>query len=103
MDNEVYDAYTMEDLSFHNTIALSCGNEYLYRSYNQLFPSIVDISRLGETAAARSMLLFSCQPLLSGAKPAGFSPDVRRHRCAPFPLFLPEVFRPDRMAYAATR
>ena len=53
LDNEVYDAYTMEDLSFHNTIALNCGNEYLYRSYNQLFPSIVDISRLGETVPGR--------------------------------------------------
>lgn len=53
LTKEVYDSYTMEDLSFHNTIALNCGNDYLYKSFNQLFPCIVDISRLGETVPDR--------------------------------------------------
>lgn len=53
LDREVYDSYTMEDLSFHNIIAQNCGNEYLYRAFNQLFPSVVDVSRLGETVPGR--------------------------------------------------
>jgi len=53
LDKELYASYTMEDLSFHNTIALNCQNDYLYKAYNQLFPNIVDISRLGETVPGR--------------------------------------------------
>ena len=48
-----YEAYTMEDLSFHHSIAKNCRNSYLYSAYNMLFPTIVDISKLGETVPDR--------------------------------------------------
>lgn len=53
LDQEMYASFTIEDLSFHNTIVLNCQNDYLYKAYNQLFPNIVDISRLGETVPDR--------------------------------------------------
>ena len=53
LEREEYSAYTMEDLSFHDKIASGCHNDYLYMLYNQIFPSIVDISRLGETVPDR--------------------------------------------------
>ena len=48
-----YEAYTMEDLTFHNMIARSCLNDYLYKAYSQLFPIFVELSRLGEAVSDR--------------------------------------------------
>ena len=48
-----FEAYTLEDLSFHNLIAESCLNSYLYKAYSQLFPVFVELSRLGEAVSDR--------------------------------------------------
>ena len=55
LESKSYEAYTMEDLFFHNLIARNCNNEYLYQAYSQLFPSIVDIAHLGEKVPNRHM------------------------------------------------
>ena len=52
---EIYDAYTMEDMSFHNLIAKCCQNEYLYRAYSAIWPNIVDITLLGATVPNRHL------------------------------------------------
>lgn len=53
LDQEAYEEYTLEDMSFHNMIARSCMNDYLYRIYSELFPLFVDLSRLGEQVSNR--------------------------------------------------
>lgn len=53
LDKKTYDAYTIEDLTFHNSICRFCKNQYLYELYNQLFSTIVDVSRLGESIPDR--------------------------------------------------
>lgn len=53
LDDKAFDAFTIEDLSFHNTICRFCKNQYLYDLYNQLFSSIVDIAHLGENLPDR--------------------------------------------------
>lgn len=53
LDQGSYEAYTLEDLSFHNLIARSSLNDYLYKVYSQLFPHFVELSRLGESVSDR--------------------------------------------------
>ncbi len=53
LEQEAYEEYTLEDMSFHNMIARSCMNDYLYRAYSDLYPIFVDLSRLGEKVSNR--------------------------------------------------
>lgn len=78
LEQEAYEEYTLEDMHFHNLIARSCMNDYLYRIYSQLFPIFVDLSRLGEQVSNRHWPAFEQHMDILNAIKSGDKELVRR-------------------------
>lgn len=58
-ENQNFEEFTQADLSFHNLTVHCCRNEYLCVAYEKIFPSIVDISRLGDIVPDRHDTAYS--------------------------------------------